>query len=259
MITRNQAKRIGRLKTRRRRQEAAFLAEGIRVVEELLASRLTVEMVVVAPALEETPRGGALRRAIDERGLPVAEVSDAELKRISDTETPQGVLAVAKEPDLALEAHEPPSRAAMLVFDRIGDPGNLGTLVRAAHALGVGWAVALPGSVDPWSPKVIRASVGSIFHLPVSREPWPEAANWLRERGFAILCADPDGVPVRRDGASQPRFALVLGNEASGLSEEVRDGCEGRVAIRMPGDLESVNVAIAGALLLDRLLGDPDG
>ncbi|NIT63751.1 MAG: RNA methyltransferase, partial [Gammaproteobacteria bacterium] len=105
---------------------------------------------------------------------------------------------MAKEPDLSLEAYRPRSRGAVLVFDRIADPGNLGTLVRTAQALGVGWAVALPGSVDPWSPKAVRASAGSIFHLSVSREPWPDVMNWLRGHGFAILCADPGGVPVRR-------------------------------------------------------------
>lgn len=257
LITRNQAKRIDRLKTRRRREEGSFLAEGVRLVEALLASRLSVERVLVAPALAETPRGRDLRQQIDARGLPLAELSDPELKRLADTETPQGVLAVAREPEFALSAYEPPDRAAVLVFDRIADPGNLGTLLRTAHALGVGWTVALPGGVDPWSPKTVRASAGAIFSLPVSREPWSEALSWLRDRGFAILGADPGGAPVPRSRGSPDRFALVLGNEAAGLDEEVRRDCERRVAVRLPGDLESVNVAIAGALLLDRLIGDP--
>jgi TrmH family RNA methyltransferase len=259
VITRSQAKQIRALKTRKRREAAAFLAEGIRVVEELLASPLEVEFVVVAPALSATPRGARLLEHVGQRGLTLAEVDDGELGRLADTETPQGVLAVAREPARRLADFVPGERAAVLAFDRVTDPGNLGTLLRTAHALAVGWSLALEGSVDPWSPKVVRASAGSIFHTPVTREPWPVALNWLGEREFAILCADPGGEPVLRGGSAPDRFALVLGNEPSGLSEEVRDGCSQRVAVRLPGRMDSLNVAIAGALLLDRLLSGHGG
>lgn len=265
MITRNQAKRIRKLRTRKRRDEAAVLVEGVRLVEELLASRLEVELVVSSPALAGTERGQRLLDAVSDRGLTWAEVTDPELDDLADTETPQGVLAVAREPVKRLDDFTPGERAAVLIFDRVVDPGNLGTLMRTANALGIGWVLALPGTVDPWSAKAVRASAGSIFQLPVSREPWPEAVSWLRSRDFAIFGADPGGDPVARGGGGggggvpHPRFALVLGNEPSGLSEEVRGDCDAKVAVRLPGRMDSLNVAIAGALLLDRLLSWSDG
>jgi TrmH family RNA methyltransferase len=258
MITRSQAKLIRRLRSRKRRdEEEVFLLEGVRLLEELLASGWPVELAVTAPGLADTPRGRRLLESIRAAGWTEAEVSNAELERLADTETPQGVLAVARRPGSRLAEFEPRGRAAVLVFDRLADPGNLGTLVRAAHALGVAWAVALPGSVDAWNPKAVRASAGSLFHLPVSHEPWPEVVSWLRQREFAILCADADGVPVPRRGVEQDRFALVLGNEHTGLAHEVRRECDRCVAVELPGDMDSLNVAIAGALLLDRLLAGP--
>jgi TrmH family RNA methyltransferase len=258
MISRSQAKLIRKLKSRKRReQELAFLVEGVRLVEELLSADWEVEFVVTAPGLSETSRGLQLLEAMDERGWKRAEVSDSELKELADTETPQGVLAVAHRPLRRLAEFQPPSRAALLVFDRLVDPGNLGTLLRAAQALGVVWAVALPGTVDPWNPKAARASAGSLFRLPVSQESWREVLAWLREREFTIFCADSSGDPVGRVGDPPDRFALVLGNEPSGLSAEVRRDSDRLIAVPLPGGMDSLNVAIAGALLLDRLLAGP--
>ena len=255
IITRNQAKLIRKLKSRKRRDdEGAFLIEGVRLTEELLASGWAIELVVTAPALSATHRGRGLLQRIEAGAWTRAETSDAEMKRLADTETPQGVLAVARRARRRLVEFEPRDAAALVVFDRLADPGNLGTLLRSAHALGVEWAIALPGTVDPWGPKAVRASAGSLFRLPVSQEPWPEVVAWLRERDFTILCADPGGDPVARSGAPRERFALVLGNEPLGLSDEVRRDCDRRVAVEMPGAMDSLNVATAGALLIDRLL-----
>ena len=185
-----------------------------------------------------------------------AAVSEEELRRLASTESPQGVLAVALKVSASLEDWEPAGEAAILVFDRLSDPGNLGTLLRAAHGLGADWAVTLPGSVDPWNPKAVRASAGSLFSLPVSQEPWSLVVAWLRRHDFTILCADPGGQTVPRAGVSPApaRFALVVGSEPTGLSDEVRAECQRLVAIDLVGGAESLNAAIAGALLLDRLL-----
>ncbi len=258
MISRSQAKLIRKLKLRKRReQELAFLVEGVRLVEELLSADWEVEFAVTAPGLSETPRGRQLLEAVEQKGWKRAEVSDSELRDLADTETPQGVLAVARRPLRRLAEFQPPSRAALLVFDRVADPGNLGTLLRAAQALGVVWAVALPGTVDPWNPKAARASAGSLFRLPVSQESWREVVARLREREFTILSADSSGDPVGRIGDPPDRFALVVGNEPSGLSPEVRRDSDRLVAVPLPGGMDSLNVAIAGALILDRLLAGP--
>ncbi len=257
MLTRAQAKLIRRLRRRKRREEEeVFLVEGVRLVEELLQSEYAIELIVTAPALAETERGRRLLGAIAESGGVHSEIGDAELERLADTAAPQGVVAVAHKQRFQLADFEPLDRAAVVVFDRLADPGNLGTLLRTAYALGADWAVALPGTVDPWNTKAARASAGALFRFPVSQESWPEALAWLRDRGFTILCADPNGDHLQRGQIAEKRFALVLGNEASGPSPAVRRDCDRLVAVSLPGSLESLNVAIAGALLLDRLLGD---
>jgi len=256
VITKNQAKLIRKLRTRKRRDEGAFLAEGIRLVEELLAGEMDVQLVVSSPALTNSERGRRLLELVERSGLEHAEVAERDLNELGDTETPQGVLAVGREPQRRLPDHAPISGApsAVLVLDRVADPGNLGTLLRTADALGVDWVVALPGTVDPWSAKSVRASAGSIFRVPISGESWGEVRAWLRERDYAILCADPSGERTARGGRMAERFALVLGNEPSGISEEVCGDCDRRVAVELPGGMDSLNVAVAGALLLDRLL-----
>ena len=255
MISRAQAKLIRKLKSRKQREEVgAFLAEGVRLVEELLASGWDVELAVTSPVLTCSARGRRLIEAIERRGWTRTEVSDAELFDLADTETPQGVLAVGRRPQRRLSEVEPGAHAAVLVFDRLADPGNLGTLLRTAYALGVDWAVALPGTVDPWNAKAVRAAAGALFRLPVTQETWVELSAWLRERSFTILCADPGGEALPRSGEPVGRFALVLGNEPAGLAADVRRSCDRRVAVELPGHMDSLNVAIAGALLLDRLL-----
>jgi TrmH family RNA methyltransferase len=259
VITRAQSKLIRRFKLRKRRdEEDAFLAEGVRLVEDLMASGWGIDLVVTAPSLADTSRGRELLQRVRESELPHAQSSDRQLAELAATETPQGVLALARHPGRRLADFGPGAGDAILVFDRLADPGNLGTLVRAAEALGVAWAVATPGTVDPWNPKTVRASAGSLFRLPVSGEAWSEAVIWLREHEFAIFGADPAGEPVKRGDERRGRFALVLGNEPSGLSDEVRSDCDRLVAVELTGSMDSLNVAVAGALLLDRLMAHPE-
>src|SRR5690606_15150059 len=138
-----------------RDEEGLFLAEGIRVVEELVGSGIPVRLAVVSPSAEESERGAALVRALGERA-PVRRVSDAEFARLAATEAPQGVLAVAEAPKRELHDITPPDAATVLVLDGIQDPGNFGTMVRTADAFGADLVAALPGTVDPWNPKAVR-------------------------------------------------------------------------------------------------------
>lgn len=255
MITRTRSKLIRKLKSRKQREATgAFLAEGVRIVEELLAAGWDIDFAVTSPSLTRSGRGRRLIDQMERSGWARADVSDAELGELADTQAPQGVLAVARYPKRCLADFQPAARAAVLVFDRLSDPGNLGTLLRTGYALGVDWAIALPGTVDPWNAKAVRAAAGALFRLPVTQEPWTEVSGWLREHAFIILCADPGGEDLPRAGEPIERFALVLGNEPAGLAAEVRPGCDRRVAVKLPGDMDSLNVAVAGALLLDRLL-----
>jgi TrmH family RNA methyltransferase len=215
--------------------------------------------------LLDTEAGRTLASALAGRGPETEEVDDADLAALSDTEHPQGVLCVCTEPGLELAqlrtspATSPPTSqptgapATVLLLDALQDPGNLGTLIRAARAFGVDAVIVLDGSVDPWNPKAIRAAAGACFHVQIARAPWTEASRWLEEKGIEVLAADPAGDDVRslQLGGS---WALAVGNEGAGLRAEIVAASTKRVAIPMPGKAESLNAGVAGSILLYSLL-----
>jgi RNA methyltransferase, TrmH family len=254
VLSAREQKLLRRLSQRKFREaEGVFLVEGVRVTEELLASSLEVSLLVHSSSLEDTERGRALIDAAAARGIRSCRVGDAELSRLADTQTPQGVLAVAEIPRATLE-HLRPSvgRSVVLVLDAVQDPGNFGTLLRSAEALGAAGVVTLPGTVDPWNPKSVRSAMGASFRLPIVGADWTEAGPWLHDHGFLILGAAADGEPL---GQERPdRAALVVGNEASGISPETRIYADRIVAIPLRGRAESLNVSAAGAILLHDLL-----
>ncbi|MEJ2503944.1 MAG: RNA methyltransferase [Gemmatimonadota bacterium] len=248
-LSRAEARRIGALSRRRGREDSGlFLAEGIRVVEELLASGLPLELAVVAPTLDETERGRALRSRLAER-VELREVEARELRDLADTETSQGVLVVAGARETPLAELRVTGASVVLLLDGVQDPGNLGTLARSAAAFGCGALVVLPGTVDPWNPKAVRAAAGALFRLPVVRADVAAVAEWLARHGFLLAGADAGGTPIDRTTLPQ-RVALAVGNEGAGLSGSVRERCERRLAVPMRAGTESLNVAVAAGILL---------
>jgi RNA methyltransferase, TrmH family len=249
-----QAKLIRSLHHRRGREESGlFLAEGVRAVEDLLASPIAVRSVVHPSSAGDDPRLDALLRVARSRGVPLVDVGERELAELAATDSPQGILAVAQTPvvglaDLSL-AEGP---VALLVLDAVQDPGNLGTLVRTAEALGAAAVLALPGTVDPWNPKSVRSAVGSSFRVPILHVDWAALEPWLRERRIAVVAADGAGAPLRP--GAWPRAALVVGNEGAGVSAETRARADHVAAVPLRGRAESLNVAAAAAILLHQLL-----
>lgn len=241
---------LGRRKGRERHD--LFLAEGPHLARELLDSSLEVEMVLHTG---EVPGGSDGRRVLDrleERGARMRRVDEGTLSQLADTVTPQGVLAAVRVPGRA-PGELPAGR--LLVLDAVQDPGNFGTLVRTAEAMGVDAVVALTGTVDAWNPKAVRAAAGSSFRVPIHRGSWEEIRSALRERGVPPWAADPLGEPVYGGGSAPERLALVLGNEGRGVSRRVLDDSRRRVRVPTSGAVESLNVAVAGALLVDRIFG----
>jgi RNA methyltransferase, TrmH family len=254
LLTQREARLARSLHQRKNRDgEGLFLAEGVRAVEDLLASPLAVRLVVGASSLGDTPRGKVLRENALGRGVAWRDTDERTLKSLAGTDAPQGVLAIAEIPRPSLDAlrveGEP---AAVLVLDAVQDPGNFGTLARTAEALGAAAVVALPGTVDPWNPKSVRAAMGATFRLPVVQTEWDALAPWLRAASFRILAAAAGGDPL--PAAPPRRAALVLGNEGAGVGEETRRHADAVVGIPLRGRAESLNVAAAGAILLHELL-----
>ena len=252
VLTSREEKELRGLHRRRyRERHGRFLVEGVRAVEDLLASDLTPLWGVVASSLGDTERGRSLVERITRSTIQSRVVSDAELARVAATESPQGVVMVASVPSWApADLVRGPDPAVLLVLDAVQDPGNFGALVRSAEALGARGVVSLTGSVDPWNPKAVRAAMGSSFRLPIVELDWVAAAAWLRAQGFRILAGAVGGETVPR-GAS--RTALVVGNEGAGVSEAVLSDADATVGVPLRGRAESLNVTAAAAILLYEL------
>jgi TrmH family RNA methyltransferase len=242
-------RRLRRLLNQRsaRRDEEAFVVEGRNVVEAALDAAADVEALYAAPEAD-TVCGDLLGRA-GAAGLAVFRLAPGTLERISDTVTPQPVLAVArrKAPPLASLS----GADLVVVGVDVRDPGNAGTLLRSAEAAGAGGVVFCRGSVDVTNPKTVRASAGALFHVPVVEGGEPqEVLRVLGELGLRRIGATAHG-GARPDRTDFIRpVALVFGNEAWGLPPEVEADLDEQVTIPLAGRAESLNLGMAASVLL---------
>lgn len=237
------------LRLRRGRERRGLaLAEGIRLAEEALAAGIPIRHVLASPALEGTPRGRALKAALARAGHPAAEVSDAVFNTLAATEHSQGVLAVVEPPRWTLEQVRVSGRAPALALDGVQDPGNVGTMVRTAFALGCAGVLALPGTAELTNPKTLRATMGGCFHLPFVGLDEPEFRTWAAKRNVLVLLAAMDGGPAPRR-SSRP-LAIVVGNEGAGLRPSLAEWAGGRIGVPLQPGAESLNVAVAAGILL---------
>jgi TrmH family RNA methyltransferase len=252
MLSQSEARLLHALKSRAGRDKhGAFAVEGVRVVEDLIGSGIDLKFAVVSPTLEDSARGRALIEALDAR-TTVRRLKDPELRDHAETETPQGVIAVALAPQHSLTGIRVRAGALVLVLDAIQDPGNLGTLIRSADAFAAACVIALPGTVDYWNPKVVRAAAGAAFRVPLVHADADDAWSWLAQHDFTVCGADMNGESIA-DAKLSGNLALVAGNEGAGLRRETRDHVTRTVAIPMPGRAESLNVAVAAGILLYEL------
>ena len=239
------------LRRRKARERAGlFVAEGVRCVEELLASSLRIRGVLSAPQLAEAPRGAALLEAIARRGdVEHLAITERDFGSAAETDSPQGVLAIAQIPERSHAAFVERSPLTLLVLDAVQDPGNVGTIVRTAAALGASATVALPGTVDLWNAKVVRSGMGAHFEHPAFHCTAGELAAFLDASGAELWGADAHGEPVGAR-ARPARLALALGNEGNGLTESTRSRARALVALPITSAVESLNVAVAAGILL---------
>jgi TrmH family RNA methyltransferase len=242
------------LRRRKARERAGlFVAEGVRTVEELLRSKLVIRGVLTAPQLADAPRGAALLASLALRAdFETVELSDRDFASAAETESPQGVLAIGETPERSLADYSGVSPLTLLVLDAVQDPGNVGTIVRTAAALGATATVALPGTVDLWNAKVVRSGMGTHFFHPAFHATAEDLASFLDASGAELWGADAKGELV----GARPRparLALAVGNEGSGLTAATRDRADALVALRVAPDVESLNVAVAAGILLHAL------
>ena len=241
-----------------RDRQGLFVAEGARAVDELLRSPLVIRAALTV-ADPELPRTRQLATALRDRHVPVQEVTPAEFASAADTENPQGILAIGEIPKRDLSAITFSERKAprLVLLDAVQDPGNVGTIVRTAAALGAAATVSLPGTVDLWNAKVVRSSMGALFHAPALACTWDELDAFRFRNDVELWGAEAEGEPLSvltRDRATLPlRLAVAVGNEGSGLSPHVRQAASKLVAVEIGPGVESLNVAVATGIMLYEL------
>lgn len=249
MLTRAEEKLLFRLRQRKQREATGlFLAEGERVVRELAGSGLGVRFAVVADGFGATEPGAALVARLEAR-CPVRRVPERRLAELAATESPQGILAVAEARETSLAELRLAGAARVLLLDAVQDPGNVGTLIRSAAAFGAVAVARLPGTADPWNPKAVRASAGATFRIPMVRAEEDALAPWLEREGATLYAADASGEPAGAVDFAE-RAVLAVGNEGAGLSERVASLAARVVAVPIVGPVESLNVSVAGGILL---------
>lgn len=242
---------LQRRKARERR--GLVVAEGRRLVAEALGAGVPVRAVVAADDAAQGPAAALLAEATA-RGIPTEVTARKEFDGLADTETPSGVLAVVEwEPGTLAETALEPGPAVVLVLDAVQDPGNVGTMVRTAFALGARLTVALDGSADLRSPKVLRAAMGAPFRHRVAHARTDECLAFLETNGVALWAATMDGAPIVPGTHVPPRLALAVGNEGGGIRPELLARAQLRAAVAMRPEAESLNAAVAAGILLHQV------
>ncbi len=282
-VNNQRVKEVANLKQKKYRTESGtFFAEGLRAVQEAVqyadvtelfyteaeAGRLDVVLEAAESVTADTKEksenkknannnnaGTSKKRNEAANGIRMYQVDEKVMAKLSDTKAPQGVLAVIRTPEQNLRQLRPgtasDNNAPVIILDRVQDPGNLGTIIRTADAVGALGLILLEGCVDAYSPKVVRASMGSLFHLPVVQDVTAEEAlTWCYRNGYEPAATALKNAQNVYKADISKKMAFLFGNEANGVAEELQAAAETRLFIPMAGLAESMNVAMAAGIIL---------
>ena len=252
-----------------RKKNHSFVVEGIKLVDEALEYGNVLDIIVSESLYEEIVSGDLARNGLlsdngkhiikqVKQGTLLTVVSDAVFKSVSETITPQGILAEVEMPkhrlleEKFLEiAYEKTGKIKLLILEDTADPGNLGTIMRTAEAAGVTGVIIGKGTVDIFNPKVVRSTMGSIFRLPFAYVDDLKAVILrLKRDGISFYATHLKGKESYRDISYSDKAGILIGNEARGLSDEIANLADTYVIIPMQGKVESLNAAVAAALML---------
>lgn len=233
-----------------RKKHQQFLLEGIRGIQDMVSESPGIDVIFYEKKIESLQSGENLLYSSEKAGIELIQVTDSVMKKMTDTENPQGAIAIVHKPVYDLEEVIRKSQN-ILLLDRIQDPGNMGTLIRSAEAAGFNAVMMTTGSTDPFSAKCIRAATGAVFHLPVfelqdTEKTWEK----LREYQYQIIGAALERGVVYTSITYKSPMVLVIGNEAKGIQPELLEMMDGAVTIPMKGKTQSLNAAIAGSVLM---------
>ena len=252
-----------------RKKNRQFVVEGIKLVEEALEYGKVLEIVLAESLYKEIISGDLSKNVLlAENGKNITNyvkkvnsttvVSDAVFKTVSETISPQGVAAIVEMPEYELlekdvlnQDYNKNGKIKLLILEDTSDPGNLGTIMRTAEAAGVTGVIMSKGTVDIFNPKVVRSTMGSIFRLPFAYvEDLKETIKELKKEGISFYATHLKGEKSYKAIKYSDRSAILVGNEARGLSDEVANLADTYVLIPMQGKVESLNAAVAAALMM---------
>lgn len=259
-ISRAELTRLVSLKRKKGRgKERSFLAEGIRVLEEAIKNGIKPEKIYTHK-LELSERAEGLKNTLIGRGTPLVELSSRDFKRLVETETPQGIVGLFRLPDSKFDLSVASSARRILITENISDPGNLGVLIRAALGFGFDLILLAGENVDPYNPKVIRATAGAIFGVSVMDASYEEIKILKSRVNLRLLAADLQGEPEgkwelsgRKGKNSSAPLALVVGAESVGVSEEMLSLADQWLKISHSARLESLNAAMAAGIIMHQM------
>lgn len=239
-------KEIKKLKDKKHRTESGrFIVEGFRFVSEALESEFQVPLIFISEKAKDRWNNFNVETKL-QKNTKVYEVTEQILKILSSTDTPQGIIAVVNNRNMAVENRQ----GFYILADKVQDPGNLGTIIRTAHAAGALGVLVTKGTVDIYNEKTLRSTMGSIFHIPVIQDDNLEQLYFLRESGFKLVVSSLDTDSNFYDVNLKDRAIIAVGNEGNGISKEILDLSDIKVKIPMPGGAESLNVSVAAAIMI---------
>ncbi|MEX1208887.1 MAG: RNA methyltransferase [Acidimicrobiia bacterium] len=244
-------KALVRLRNRRERDRSGrFLVEGYRELSRALGAGIVLDELYVAPGLFLGHNEAALVAQAAATGTEIIDVADAAFARASYRDRPEGLIAVARQFPAAISDVDLSGNPLILVVEGIEKPGNLGTMLRTADAAGATAVIVADPSTDPFNPNVVRASLGTLFTVPIAVTDSVAAIDWLRANRVQVLAATPLGAMPHHSVDLTGPTALVVGSEQYGLSDAWLEAADSRIVIRMPGSVDSLNAAMAAGILL---------
>jgi TrmH family RNA methyltransferase len=238
-----------------RKKAGQYFTEGIRSVGQSLKAKAPVDKVIFSDKVYRTTGGRELMERISQTGIKAVEISEGLYKSITDTDNPQHIMAVINIKEYRLKDILQSGELLLVIVDGIQDPGNLGTVIRTADAASAHAVMLLKGTADIYNPKTVRSTMGSVFGIPVIQVgDNKELFYWLRETGVRLIASSPEGDIPYWDIDYRGKIGIIIGNEANGISEQVKSCSDMSAVLPMPGGAESLNAAVACGILLYKAL-----
>ncbi|MDK0737335.1 RNA methyltransferase [Clostridium perfringens] len=239
----NLFKEIKKLKEKKHRIKSnKYLIEGLRFVEEAIKSKVSIDSIIFTESFKE--KNPDLFLKINEN-IKLIQMNEALLKQLCSTENPQGIVGV-----INMQNKELKSGDLVVLVDKVQDPGNMGTIIRTAHAAGAAGIVMTKGTVDIYNDKTLRSTMGSIFYIPIVEDDSLDFVKSLKKEGYKLVVSSLQGKNNFFEENLQGKVMIAVGNEGNGVSDEVYDIADIKVKIPMPGEAESLNVAVATSIMI---------